>query len=53
MLFRGHLFNEDTVKYFVQIVQNNIDKRRKEKIVRPDMIHLLLEAQANKNNIEG
>ena len=53
MFFGGELFNQESVKYFHQLIKKNLEKRRKEEIVRPDMIHLLMQAQENESNAEG
>ena len=53
LIFRSQLFSPVAINYFSKIVTENLEKRRKEKIVRPDMINLLMGAQANKNNLEG
>ncbi|KAF5295377.1 hypothetical protein FQR65_LT01569 [Abscondita terminalis] len=39
------IFNENIGSFFKKIIKNSIDYRREKNIVRPDMIHLLLEAQ--------
>ena len=53
LLFNNKIFSEKALNYFTSVANENIAKRRKEKIVRPDMIHLLLEAQANKGDSGG
>ena len=47
------MFDSVAINYFRKIVEENIEKRRKEKIIRPDIMYLLLEAQANKTNSQG
>ena len=42
------LMRQDATSFFRSIIMTNIDKRVKEKIFRPDMIHLLMEAQKGK-----
>ncbi|KAF5279812.1 hypothetical protein FQA39_LY18234 [Lamprigera yunnana] len=39
-------------KFFTEIVKENIKNREQNHIVRPDMIHLLLEARKNANKID-
>jgi cytochrome P450 family 9 len=36
---------DDVLEFFRSIVLNNIDRRSKEGIIRPDLIHLLMEAR--------
>ena len=38
--------------YFCQIIENTVHIRKERNIVRPDMIHLLLEAQKGRQNHE-
>ncbi|KAJ3645263.1 hypothetical protein Zmor_022932 [Zophobas morio] len=42
------MLRQDVASFFRSLIMNNIDKRVKEKIVRPDLIQLLLEAQKGK-----
>ncbi|KAF5303278.1 hypothetical protein FQA39_LY10017 [Lamprigera yunnana] len=44
--FNVKLFPQKFATYFLKIVKENIESRKKNNIVRPDMIHLLLEARS-------
>lgn len=42
--------------FFSRLMKDTIDTRKKQNIIRPDMVHLLLEARKeleNKNNIQS
>ncbi|XP_063916065.1 cytochrome P450 9e2-like [Zophobas morio] len=44
-LFKVRFFSEEISNFFTSLVKTNIQSREKHGIVRPDMIHLLLEAR--------
>jgi cytochrome P450 family 9 len=44
-ILRIQLLPDDVVVFFRSIILNNIDRRTKEGIIRPDLIHLLMEAR--------
>ncbi|KAJ3645265.1 hypothetical protein Zmor_022934 [Zophobas morio] len=46
-LFKVRFFSEEVNKFFTSLVKTNIQSREKHGVVRPDMIHLLLEARKN------
>ncbi|EFA09142.1 cytochrome P450 9D4 [Tribolium castaneum] len=46
--FKLCVFDQNSVKYFYNIIIDNMHKREKEGIVRPDLIHLLMEARKGK-----
>ncbi|XP_063915547.1 cytochrome P450 9e2-like isoform X2 [Zophobas morio] len=46
-LFKITLFSREVGDFFTNLVTSNIQTREKHGIVRPDMIHLLLEARKN------
>ncbi|KYB25692.1 hypothetical protein TcasGA2_TC034188 [Tribolium castaneum] len=56
-LTKLNIFNQKVIKYFYDIIIDNIHKREKEGIIRPDLIHLLMEARKGKlkhdNSNEG
>ncbi|XP_063915545.1 cytochrome P450 9e2-like [Zophobas morio] len=45
--FKLTIFSKDVSDFFTNLVTSNIQSREKHGIVRPDMIHLLLEARKN------
>ncbi|XP_063915542.1 cytochrome P450 9e2-like isoform X1 [Zophobas morio] len=45
--FKVTLFSKQVADFFTSLVKSNIQSREKHGIVRPDMIHLLLEARKN------
>ncbi|KAJ3645296.1 hypothetical protein Zmor_022962 [Zophobas morio] len=45
--FKMTLFSKEVGNFFTNLVKSNIQSREKHGIVRPDMIHLLLEARKN------
>lgn len=46
------MFNDKVVNYFTEIIKENLDTREKHGIVRPDMIHILMEARIRKKSEE-
>ncbi|CAH0397697.1 unnamed protein product [Chilo suppressalis] len=46
--FRIGMFKDVTTKFFKQIVMSTMNEREIQKIIRPDMIHLLMEAKKGK-----
>ncbi|CAG9858554.1 unnamed protein product [Phyllotreta striolata] len=46
------LFDKVVEKFFTEIIDDNIKMRKEKGIVRPDMIHLLIEAQKGKDKEE-
>ncbi|XP_039312296.1 cytochrome P450 9e2 [Solenopsis invicta] len=46
------IFSSDTLKFFEKIVEENIKAREKQDVIRPDMIHLLMQAR-DKENASG
>ncbi|CAG9584957.1 unnamed protein product [Danaus chrysippus] len=47
-LFNLKLFSKETTNFFVDLVQGTMKEREDKKIIRPDMIHLLMEAKKGK-----
>ncbi|XP_063917833.1 cytochrome P450 9e2-like [Zophobas morio] len=47
-LFKVKFFSEEVSNFFTNLIKTNIQSREKHGIVRPDMIHLLLEARKNR-----
>ncbi|XP_044272668.1 cytochrome P450 9e2-like [Tribolium madens] len=44
-LLRLRVFSEEITNFFRSLVRDNIEKRHTEGIIRPDLIHLLMQAQ--------
>lgn len=44
-VFKLKLFSEDTCNFFRNLVMSNVRSREEQGIIRPDMIHLLMEAR--------
>lgn len=51
--FNIRILSKDVANFFYFIVKENIDSRRKQKLVNQDMINLLLEARENEKLIKG
>ncbi|KAJ3645286.1 hypothetical protein Zmor_022952 [Zophobas morio] len=47
-LFKIKLFSKEVADFFTNLIKSNIQSREKHGIVRPDMLHLLLEARKNR-----
>lgn len=43
------LFTKEAIKFFRELVLGNMRNREENNIIRPDMIHLLMEAKKGKN----
>lgn len=52
-MFKIKIFQEEDVIYFHTIVQKNMKTREEENIMRPDLIHLLLQAKNGKLKYEA
>lgn len=44
------MFNDKVSSFFRKIIENNLETREKHGIVRPDMIHILMEARKGKKS---
>ncbi|KAF5288534.1 hypothetical protein FQA39_LY15402 [Lamprigera yunnana] len=52
-LFNIKIFNNKVGTFFRNIIKDTLDLRRQKNVVRPDMIHLLLEAAKKTNTYNG
>ncbi|CAH1113653.1 unnamed protein product [Psylliodes chrysocephalus] len=44
-----YIFDNPSRQFFIDLIENNLELREKKGIVRPDMLHLLLEAKNGQN----
>ncbi|CAG9854600.1 unnamed protein product [Phyllotreta striolata] len=44
-LLKLRLFKKEVMDFFIRTIEDTVEMRKKEGIVRPDMIHLMIEAQ--------
>ncbi|VEN39385.1 unnamed protein product [Callosobruchus maculatus] len=49
-IFRIRILDDETMSFFVNLVEDTIRMREEKGIVRPDMIHLMMEARKGKYN---
>jgi cytochrome P450 family 9 len=51
-LFRVKVISPAVSNYFSKIIEETVQARKEKHIVRPDMIHLLLEAQKGRQHLD-
>ncbi|KAL1398953.1 hypothetical protein pipiens_002299 [Culex pipiens pipiens] len=52
-MFRVRIIPKETTDFYVDVVSKTIQQREEHNIVRPDFIHLLLQARKNELNIDN